>query len=215
MKNFKLAELNAETRYTVVITDKENNTTERKTLTGEELSAFVNGAAHLYDFYLETLSEDTETETKRTTEQITAEIINYFEENEDVFVECIEELDNYNGYLCDDRYYNMDELDEYYSGTKPSELLARAFYGHDAEVYHTDAHGERIYGAFNPNREYFRYNGYGNLVSCDYKDYSDKLDEYFIDALVDNRYNIDAIDNYEELESLFEELEQVEEDNEQ
>lgn len=153
--------------------------------------------------------------TTRTAEQITADIISYFEENEDIFEECIEELDNYNGYLCDDRYYNMDELDDFYSNTKPSELLFRAFYGYDAEVWHTDSHGERIYGAFNPNREYFRYNGYGNLVSCDYKDYSDKLDEYFIDELVDNRYNIYTIDDNEELASLFEELEQVEEGIEQ
>lgn len=152
--------------------------------------------------------------TTRTTEQITSDIINYFEENEDIFEECIEELDNYNGYLCDDRYYNMDELDEYCSDTKPSDLLARAFYGHDAEVWHTDAHGERIYGAFNPNREYFYYNGYGNLVSCDYKDYSDKLDEYFINELIDNRYYIDTIDNYDELTALFDELESMQEDDE-
>lgn len=36
----------------------------------------------------------------------------YFEENEEIFNACIEELDSYNGYLGDDRYYPMDELDE-------------------------------------------------------------------------------------------------------
>lgn len=35
----------------------------------------------------------------RTREVIIADIINYFEENKEVFANCIEQLDNYNGYL--------------------------------------------------------------------------------------------------------------------
>ena len=31
-------------------------------------------------------------------------IIEWFEENQEVFTYCIEELDNYNGYLGDERY---------------------------------------------------------------------------------------------------------------
>lgn len=113
-------------------------------------------------------------------------IINYFEENEDDFITTIEELDSYNGYLGDDRYYNMEELDEFYSVTNATEILTRAFYGHDAETWTTDSHGEKEYGPFNPNRNYFYYNGYGNLVSADYKDYSYKLDEWFVNALIEN-----------------------------
>lgn len=144
-------------------------------------------------------------------------IIAYFEENEDTFNECIEELDAYNGYLCDDRYYSMEELNDLYSGGGNAiELLQRAFYGRDDDNWHTDAHGEKIYGSFNPNREYFYFNGYGNLVSSDYKDYSLKLDEYFINALLENRSYIDSIDADEELAALFDELEnESEEDNEQ
>ena len=68
--------------------------------------------------------------TKRTRpqEEITADIIAYFENNEDLFNDCMEELDSYNGYLGDDRYFSMDELDELYNGTEPSELLRRAFF---------------------------------------------------------------------------------------
>lgn len=39
---------------------------------------------------------------KRTKKAIIADILAYFKENEEVFNNCIEELDSYNGYLGDD-----------------------------------------------------------------------------------------------------------------
>lgn len=135
-------------------------------------------------------------------------IIAYFEENDEIFNACIEELDSYNGYLNDDRYYSMDELDELYSGTEPLEILRRAYYGRDDDTWTTDASGNKIYGEFNPNREYFTFNGYGNLVSSDYKDYSAHLDHYAIEEMSDNRYYIDTIDDNDELSALFDELEE-------
>lgn len=154
-------------------------------------------------------TEEEET-TKRTAEEVTAAIIEFFKENENVFNECIEELDMYNGYLNDGRYYSMDELDELYTETEPSEILCRAYYGYDAETYTTDGSGNREHGQFNPNREYFTYNGYGNLVSADYKDYSGYLDNYAIEAMIKNRDYIDTIEDNEELAELFDELEQAE-----
>lgn len=156
--------------------------------------------------------EEEEEEPKRTTEEVTAEIIEYFENNEDIFNDCMEELDSYNGYLNDDRYFSMDELDELYNGTEPSELLRRAFFGYDEETYTTDGSGNKIYGAFNPNRDYFRYNGYGNLVSADYKDYSGMLEPFAIEVMRENRDYIDSIDDEEELSALFDELEAVAEE---
>jgi hypothetical protein len=76
-------------------------------------------------------------------------------------------------------------LNEFYNGSEPLELLQRAYFGRD-EDYHTDAQGNKIYGEFNPNKDYFTYNGYGNLVSSNYKDYSYLLDDYFIEALIEN-----------------------------
>ena len=149
------------------------------------------------------------TKRTRTPEEITADIIAYFKENGDTFDDCIEELDSYNGYLGDNRYYLMDELDEFYNGVEPSEILLRAFYGYDSETYTTDGSGNREHGAFNPNRNYFTYNGYGNLVSADYKDYSRLLDNYAIEAMSENRCYIDSIDNDEELTALFDELEEA------
>ena len=145
----------------------------------------------------------------RTKEEVIADIIQYFKENEDIFNDCMEELDGYNGYLGDDRYYDMEELDEFYNGQEPREILYRAFYGHDDDTWETDRNGNKVYGAFNPNRDYFYYNGYGNLVSSNYKDYSDKLDHWAIEEMSENRDYIYSIEDDEELAALFDELEEV------
>ena len=143
-----------------------------------------------------------------TREQTTKKIIEYFENNEEIFNECIEELDSYNGYLGDNRYYDMEMLNEFYSGQEPIEILYRTFYGRDDDTWTTDSNGNKTYGEFNPNREYFYYNGYGNLVSSNYKDYTGKLDHYFIESLSENRQYIDSIENDEELTQMFDELEE-------
>lgn len=145
----------------------------------------------------------------RTKEIVIADIIQYFKENEDVFNDCLEELDAYNGYLGDDRYYSMDDLSEFYHGQDPIEILTRAFYGHDDDSWETDRNGNKVYGGFNPNRDYFYYNGYGNLVSSNYKDYSDKLDHWAIEEMSNNRRYIYSIGDDEELAALFDELEEV------
>ena len=149
---------------------------------------------------------------KRTKKAIIADIIQYFKENEDVFNDCMEDLDSYNGYLGDDRYYNMDELNDIYSEQEPQEILFRAFYGFDADTWMTDSSGNKEYGAFNPNRNYFYFNGYGNLVSSDYKDYSGNLDGYAIEAMSENRNYIDSIEDDNILAGLFDELEEAEEE---
>lgn len=141
-------------------------------------------------------------------------IIEYFKENENIFDQCIEELDSYNGYLDERRCYEMDELNEMYSGIEPLEILYRTFYGHDDETWTTDNEGNKTYGEFNPNRTYFYFNGYGNLVSCDYKDYSDFLDKYFVNELNENRQYIYTIDDEPELTELFDELEEENETEE-
>ena len=143
---------------------------------------------------------------------IIEKIIDFFKENKELFNSCIEELDGYNGFLGDNRYYPMEELNELYRDTEPLEMLYRVFYGRDDDTWTTDAHGEKSYGEFNPNRDYFYYNGYGNLVSSDYKDYSAYLDHYAIEDMSNNRRWIDSIEDDEELSALFDELEEDEEE---
>jgi hypothetical protein len=135
-------------------------------------------------------------------------IIAYFEQNKDTFNAAIEELDSYSGYLGDDRCWEMEMLNDIYSSTEPEEILRRAFYGHDEDTWTTDNSGNREYGQFNPNRDYFRFNGYGNLVSTDYKDYSDQLGMYVIAEMLEHRQYIDAIEEEEELKVLFDMLEE-------
>lgn len=150
----------------------------------------------------------TKTKTNtRTKELIIDDIIQLFTANTELFNDCMEELDVYNGYLGDNRYYSMYELDEFYRDSDPLEILRRAYYGRDNDTWTTDSNGNKTHGEFNPNREYFYYNGYGNLVSSDYKDYSAHLDHYAIEAMSESRCYIDSIDNNEELTALFDELE--------
>lgn len=109
-------------------------------------------------------------------------ILNYFEENEDDFNDAIQALDDYNGYLNDDRIYPMYLLNEFYAGTDPDEILRRAFYGYNGDYINDSGNHPE---PFNPNADYFYFNGYGNLVSTNYIDYSDRLDEWFINTYID------------------------------
>lgn len=147
-------------------------------------------------------------------QDILAQVKEWFESNEDAFCEVIEELDSYNGYLGDDRYYPMYELDEFYSNTEPTEILTRAYYGHDDETWTLNDDGTKNFSTstFNPNREWFYFNGYGNLVSSDYKDYSCHLDDYFVDEVFENRYELPSVEDYEELAELLDKAEETEDE---
>ena len=140
-------------------------------------------------------------------------IIEFFKENTDIFNEAIEELDSYNDYLGENRYYSMEEIDELYSDAEPTDILRRAFYGYD-ETYTASNNSDEHFAPFNPNKNYFRFNGYGNFVSSDYKDYSDFITEETVEEMSENRYYIDAIDEDEELSTLFDKLENEEEEEE-
>lgn len=137
-------------------------------------------------------------------------ILQYFKENEDVFNACIEDLDSWNGYLGYDRYYPMEEMNELFSGQSVEWILARAFFGHDEESWSIGSDGEKEYGPFNPCRDYFSFNGYGNFVSADCKDYSCFLDEYFVRALIENRGHLWEVKENEELSALLDEVEEEE-----
>ena len=147
-----------------------------------------------------------------TREEIIEKVLEYFDENEDEFTEAIEELDSYNGYLGDDRCYEMEYLDELFYGQDVLFILQRAYFGHDDDDYSVDSLGDRHYGEFNPNRDYFYFNGYGNLVSTDYKDYTGYLDEWFAEKYLDVATENPHYWGFhsEELEELVEEWEVAE-----
>ena len=132
--------------------------------------------------------------------ELVEKLMDYYRENTEDFNNDIEALNSWNGCLYDDQIYPMEELNEFFSYEKPDEILHRAFYGYDEPVNKDE---ERL--PFNPNRKYFYFNGYGNLVSINKKDYSNYLEESFIQDIIDNRYNLslsigaeDIIDDYED-----------------
>lgn len=147
----------------------------------------------------------------RTEKEIRQELKDLFEEDNTLFNETIEELDSYNGYLGDDRYYFMENLTDCIDTSDLwNSLIYRMFCGRDDDCYITNSQGEKEYSQFNPNRDYYYYNAYGNLVSSDDKDYSAYLNDYFIDELLNNYdfLNIDA-----DIEILLDELAQCELEN--
>ena len=101
----------------------------------------------------------------------------------------------------DDRIYSMDELDEIMNGQDAQYILNRAFFGHDQWSEES---------SFNPNRDWFTFNGYGNFISmdaigynkysgkfmCDYLD-EDALTNYIVDN-EDSLYNDDIQDVLDE-----------------
>lgn len=148
----------------------------------------------------------------RTEKEIRQELEDLFEEDDALFNDTIEELDSYNGYLGENRYYSMEYLTDCIDTSDLwNNLIYRMFYGRDDDCYITNSQGEKEYSQFNPNSDYYYYDGYGNLVSSDYKDYSYFLDDYFIDNLLENRsyLNLDA-----DIEALLDELENAEQGEE-
>lgn len=147
----------------------------------------------------------------RTEKEIRQELKDLFEEDNSLFNETIEELDSYNGYLGDNRYYSMEYLTDCIDTSDLwNSLIYRMFYGRDDDCYITNSQGKKEYSQFNPNRDYYYYDAYGNLVSSDDKDYSAYLDNYFIDKLLNNYdfLNIDV-----DIEILLDELAQCEIEN--
>lgn len=73
---------------------------------------------------------------------------------------------------CDDEIYDMDEFDEIMGNETPWDIARKCFYGD-----------------FCPNHAYFKFNGYGNLISTDYLTEWIDLDN-LIEWLIDTDHEI-------------------------
>lgn len=104
--------------------------------------------------------------------------------NDDLFVDMVNELDSWNGYADGFRAYDMSELDDLFYGCKLSEFL------------------EKITSDFDLRDNYFVDTIYG-LESCDdiAEHYRDNVDEEeLLDNIIDNENNIYFYDkDFEEL----------------
>lgn len=67
----------------------------------------------------------------------------------------------------DDEIYSMGEFDEIMDGYSPLDIVRKIYYGAN----------------FNPNHDYFAFDGYANLVSFDYAD--EQNSPFCLDDLVD------------------------------
>lgn len=94
------------------------------------------------------------------------------ENDEDAFITACEELDSWDGFLGDDRVYNMEDFDELMSGKSPLEI-ARDIEGNN----------------FSTNDDYFQFTIYG-VESTD-----DKYDVYSSNYSTDNVLD-ELIDKY-------------------
>ena len=84
----------------------------------------------------------------------------------------LQHINAYDGNFEDCTYYDMDEFDEFLSNHTPMEIAQMIFYG----------------GEFNPNDEYFYFNGYGNLESANWGDVVD-VAENLVDDIIDHLVN--------------------------
>jgi hypothetical protein len=133
-------------------------------------------------------------------------ILNIFKEMDDdeivsIWNEYCYETNNY-----DDEILDYDRMEELIENSNESGLywINRFFYGSD------DYSSE---GSANPNRNYFSFNGYGNIESFDYiyNSYSGEFNHIDIDALID--YIIENNESFsnDDIQEILDESEESEE----
>lgn len=131
------------------------------------------------------------------TEKLNA-LLAYFRNNGDAFNDLLSDLDAENGFLGDNAIYEMDMLPDIVGNKSIFDLLNMAYFGRDDWDEN---------GSFNPNRDYFYFNGYGNLVSTNRRDYSFLLDASFIESVAENKEYLYTFDDLpEEIKELFEDF---------
>lgn len=97
----------------------------------------------------------------------------YWKNHNDSFSRVCEDLDSWDGFLGDDRVYQMYDFDDMLDGKKPSEVV------------------QMLDSDFNYSDDYFYFDGYGNLCSTDEKEYFNSVSysEVF-EKLIDNYANV-------------------------
>ena len=74
-------------------------------------------------------------------------------------VELLQHMNAYDSCFEDAIYFDMVEFDDFLSNYTPMEIAQMIWFGE-----------------FNPNVDYFRFNGYGNLESADWREVEDKAE---------------------------------------
>ena len=107
--------------------------------------------------------------TKMTREEAIKSYVEHLS-GEDLAV-LLQHMNGYDGCFEESTYYDMDSFDEFMSNCTPTEI-ARMIY----------------FGEFNPNDDYFRFDGYGNLESANWGDVV-AVAEDLVDDILDHLVN--------------------------
>lgn len=131
-------------------------------------------------------------------DELIKKAIEELKNNDDLFVDMIDELDSWNGYADGFRAWDMCEIDDFYCNCKASKLL------------------DDMTGDFNKYDNYFYFSIYG-LESTDNKVdlYRENVDEgELLDNIIDNACHLDFW-NHKDFEELIDEIDNyMEEENE-
>jgi hypothetical protein len=111
------------------------------------------------------------------------------ENDNDLMVEVVESMDNYDGFLNEYRLYDMSEIDDILYGKLPSEVI------------------HMLAPDFEETCDYFYFNGNGWLASCD-----DKVEFYLeyntieeiLDNYIEKYYHYDLSSRYDNFNELAE-----------
>ena len=121
---------------------------------------------------------------------------------DDLCIELVNLAYSEDGAFSDDAFIDADTFWDVHSSDSAQDIVQQFFNGEDLDSR----------GPANPNRDYFRFNGYGNVESTDYPGdiYMDQLDiditDYVLDHLDDREFPDEIqelVDNY--LENINEE----------
>lgn len=127
-------------------------------------------------------------------DELKAKALEELKNNDDLFVDMVNEMDNLNGYADGFRCYPMYELDDLFCGCKLSEFL------------------DKITNTFNLHDEYMIGTIYGldstNDITGHYR--ANVWDDELLDAIIDNANHLYFSDN--DFESLIDEIVNFEEE---
>ena len=91
--------------------------------------------------------------------------------SKDKLVELLQYMNDYDGCFDDCVYSDMDEFDDFMWNYSPMQIAQMIFFGD-----------------FNPNDDYFRFNGYGNLESANWLDVEAEAED-LVDDIIDQLVN--------------------------